>query len=265
MAAKKLDYLFHYTTAEGLIGIVEHHELWGSNIFYMNDRSEFFQGLRVITDYLESKEVSKRHGTTAHELAELLKNLGQHPVGGTFFVCSFSEDPDELGQWRAYCSHGGYAIGFPFASIEPLRADKSTWLERCIYSKDKQLAIVENHLNTTGQKSTERPIALVSEALRFKHAAFLNEKEWRLIHAVRDCNDDLFTRYCFRPYNGRIVPYAKFRLKDDATWRKVRVVVGPCPETEMKDAVAAVRSLLGYGDSDAYDKVVPSVIPYRHW
>ncbi|MFO1205708.1 MAG: hypothetical protein U1E63_08295 [Burkholderiales bacterium] len=33
-------YLYHYTTAEGLKGIVESQQLWATNIAYLNDAEE---------------------------------------------------------------------------------------------------------------------------------------------------------------------------------------------------------------------------------
>jgi hypothetical protein len=105
----------------------------------------------------------------------------------------------------------------------------------------------------------------MDESIRCKHGAFRHEKEWRLIHVASAAHPN-DPRYSFRAYNGRVVPFAKVKLQDDALWKKIRVVVGPCPEAEMKESIAAVVSLLGYtAPNDVIDNVVPSAIPYRHW
>jgi hypothetical protein len=36
--------LHHYTTAEGLKGIIENQEIWASDIFSLNDAKEIYHG-----------------------------------------------------------------------------------------------------------------------------------------------------------------------------------------------------------------------------
>jgi hypothetical protein len=263
MAQRNPDYLYHYTTAEGLISIVQHHELWATNIFYLNDRSELRTGLQLALDCLQTEEAKKKQGDKAHTTAQALARLKSGEIAFKMFVCSFSEDADDLGQWRAYCARGGYAIGFPFESIHALELGHLGWLTRCVYDEHIQREIVETCINSSGADLT---VDLIGDSLRFKHVAFLHENEWRLIHiADNTYSGGLFSKYCFRSHNGRVIPYAKIRLDDGATWEKIKVVVGPCPEVEMKESMAAVRYLLGCGDLSGHDRVTSSAIPYRHW
>jgi len=265
--AKNPDYLYHYTTAEGLIGIVQRREIWATDIFYMNDRSEFRHGLDLASKCLLSKEAREKHGDEAKRIAEGLETLGPGAIGFKLFICCFSQDRDNLDQWRAYCPRGGYAIGFPFDRLKVCLSDPNVWLRQCIYSKKKQRAMMKKRVGKPGRAPNDLITDLVNESMRCKHAAFQREKEWRLVHSTSYTGDSdaLFTKYCFRSHNGRVIPYAKVRLTDGALWREVKVVVGPCPKGEIEESLAAVRSLLDYVDPDDQDKVMHSKIPYRHW
>jgi len=45
--------LYHYTTAEGLRGIVESHELWATAAYYLNDSAEVAYGCKVVSEALD--------------------------------------------------------------------------------------------------------------------------------------------------------------------------------------------------------------------
>lgn len=45
--------LFHYTTAEGLKGIVETNELWASSAYFLNDSAEVTYGYGVLRQVLD--------------------------------------------------------------------------------------------------------------------------------------------------------------------------------------------------------------------
>jgi len=40
--------LYHYTSQDGLIGILKDRNLWASKIHYMNDSKEFSQTLHIL-------------------------------------------------------------------------------------------------------------------------------------------------------------------------------------------------------------------------
>jgi hypothetical protein len=45
--------LYHYTTQDGVLGIVRSGELWATNVQYMNDRREFFLALETAAERLK--------------------------------------------------------------------------------------------------------------------------------------------------------------------------------------------------------------------
>jgi hypothetical protein len=44
--------LYHYTTQDGLLGIIQSRSLWATNVSYMNDSTEFDLFLGLLKDRL---------------------------------------------------------------------------------------------------------------------------------------------------------------------------------------------------------------------
>jgi hypothetical protein len=131
------ELLYHYTTQEGLLGIVEKKKIWASHLQYLNDTSEGQIFTKLFRD-----ELSQRRTTESEEplsqfwkLAQLKRPSVDHQEsqiqfadkealllgssafswisGQDAFVASFSEQGDLLSQWRAYSgAAGGYSICF---------------------------------------------------------------------------------------------------------------------------------------------------------
>jgi Protein of unknown function (DUF2971) len=111
--------IYHYTNDAGLKGIIESGKLWFSDIFGLNDPSEFRHGLKVAIDVLKSRTTGARPeiATFASQLERFDVDAGIE-AAGHFFICCFSGDSDDLGQWRAYADDGrGYALGFNTAPL----------------------------------------------------------------------------------------------------------------------------------------------------
>jgi hypothetical protein len=47
--------LYHYTTLDGLLGILDKKELWATGISYLNDTSEFEAGKNALFDLMFSR------------------------------------------------------------------------------------------------------------------------------------------------------------------------------------------------------------------
>jgi len=127
------DALFHYTTANGLMGILNTGEIWSSAYYCANDESELAAGKGILGPLFRSKtyELIKandprvltlaRRGVDVHEYAE---HFEQHIVGVVLsLLCAYitcfckpisKEDfyNGLLSQWRGYGSDGGYALHF---------------------------------------------------------------------------------------------------------------------------------------------------------
>lgn len=283
MALNDIDYLYHYTTPAGLIGIVENRILWATDVFYLNDSEEFALGIQIARNYLKSKLEDRTNNESKigrlEWLLGQLKNIG--PSRKTdVYVSSLSEEDDQLSQWRAYCSGGGFAIGFKYGKIKELTLAQQFVLEQCIYERDEQEALINEAVDSTietwlnsdfpwPEKEGEGPRfeihpklvgALSRLSPRLKNKGFVEEKEYRLIS--KPSYSFVEGQVKFRNQRGLVVPYRQFDIDDDDLWRKVRVVVGPTPHPE--ESKASVYQLLrgktGYAHSIALTKC-----SFREW
>src|SRR5664279_4177638 len=97
--------VFHYTSAQGLLGIVPSGTVWASEASSLNDLAEVRQGWEAISRLLVSREDS--------EARQLLISLATHPLDAPHevFVLSASTAGDDANQWRLYADGGrGYAL-----------------------------------------------------------------------------------------------------------------------------------------------------------
>lgn len=133
--------LYHYTTGNGLIEIIKSGELWSTQVACLNDSSELLYPI----EFLRTKVREKLKSSIATEVEFLLKNIDagltepKIATEGRFIAC-FSEDGDDLSQWRAYGGgEGGYAIEFDAQYLRQLpEPHKVTILGKVEYDNSKQ-------------------------------------------------------------------------------------------------------------------------------
>ena len=268
--------LFHYTTQDGLLGIIGKGELWATASQYLNDTSEFELAQEVARTVLSGRKAkarTKRESSLLEEMEEAVKF-----AGALVCVSSFSENGDALGQWRGYSQGAtGYAIGFDPLKLREVAAKQNYILVPCIYDERLQFEMMDSII----QENLDRNAVLISTnefeneipggdfgyhlnryALVLKNSAFKEEAEWRLISGLGRYTS---ARMRFRGGKSTIVPYEIVQLADEGESLPVRnVVVGPTPLAV--EARNAVRGLLIANRRDHKTvNVGNSVIPYRHW
>lgn len=280
-AKKQMEWLYHYTTPEGLIGIVRDNCLWATDAFYINDANELLGGARLAHEQLRKIRERTNDEQQAERIDWLLHDT--RDIGTTksmrAFVCSLSEKGDLLSQWRAYCPGGGFAIGFPVGQLtEAVKAQQFT-LKRCIYDEAAQEKAIQDVLESVALpwiQAAQLPVSVDDErykvsgklifetirtASRLKHASFAEEHEWRIVSPPEHKYDP--NNRFFRGRNGLILPYTKVPLPEGSDfWGKVRVVVGPAPhpiesESSVNDLVRRYKRHRILVES--------SQSPYREW
>lgn len=214
------DTLWHYTTAEGLLGIISSGEFWATNTAFLNDRTEIKHTLKIAKCLLEEK---KQELKLQQPLSESLEK-GFSAMNDTIdsfdkhiavYVVSSCEYKDLLSQWRAYGSGGGYAISLNRSKLNELVIKKfnqinninnmdfsAPWvsLVRAVYDETDQKKQTDILLskwvnlftqpdNWGGEQDiTKSQIQLLFAkclsylALSFKDHSFEEEYEWRLIY-----------------------------------------------------------------------------------
>jgi hypothetical protein len=126
---------------------------------------------------------------------------------------------------------------------------------------------LEPVMGFTGPLSAEQVVVawLSVIAPSYKHAAFLDESEWRM---VLNKPHKPMPGQRFRAGKSSVVPYTEvalnrdveFKLLDDYLIREV--IVGPTPSVDL--SVNALKSLFS-SKGHPEVRVETSVVPYRHW
>ena len=220
--------------------------------------------------------------------SKLFSDFHQRGMEGTahYFVCSFSSDDDDLGQWRAYADNGrGYALGFDGKALEELftKQGEVPIPNNCSFQvtyNDAVLAGIHRRLIDSmfglislpkgknmdegairaylKKLSVDLSLYVLRTALFFKHEAYKNESEYRFleIHRADIPPPDVKRRY--RSYEA--VKFREFQWKRLHLGSLKKIVIGPAADREKATLFAA--DCLKVCDLGGVE-VVCSEIPYR--
>jgi hypothetical protein len=282
------DPLYHYTNVAGLLGIIQSDTLWATHSSYLNDPSEIVHAHALIQLAIKDRLEIAQRPVSRELLSRALYAIDPNDGMYQYFVSSFCQEPDLLGQWRAYSrSGGGYAIGFDSLALQrTANPSPALTLRRVIYNHDQQRVLISQTLDDVmdsleGVAGTKDPteasalIALFVSFLRdhfaefhfsFKNQAYKDEQEWRLIvQAGVAARDALLRDVCFREADGIPVPYLALG-SDSLAGRPngqlplTNIVYGPAIDEQR--AVHSVRMLLDkYGYSHV--NMTSSEVPLR--
>lgn len=138
--------LYHYTTAAGLIGILESKSFWASDTRFMEDDAEFGCGLDVLYSVVEDfKEYIRSASDEAYFLIESL--LEAEMASAIAFVASFSREGDDAVQWRARNDGRGFALGMDADWLNINAIAQGFAMVPVVYAPDKQVASASAAVN----------------------------------------------------------------------------------------------------------------------
>ncbi|MGD1153853.1 MAG: DUF2971 domain-containing protein [Syntrophales bacterium] len=273
-----MNLLYHYTNQNGFLGIISEKSMWMSNLHYLNDSIEYHYPL----DLLRSQIGSIDPGTSLQaiilpEAVEVTrKNVFQGIIDLLYddivikvpiYVSCFSENGDQLGQWRGYSDSGiGFSLGFDRAELEGIAKANNYLLQPCIYEKSDQInplnALIEKMPKLVERKNlpkirTEFIFDFWSIAPTLKHFSFKEEREWRLFSkALGTKQEDVSCRQG----KSMIIPYIKLKFEDLGIIKKI--VIGPTPHQGLSKNSA--RTFLSSRGVEKIE-IVNSEVPYRSW
>ena len=249
----------------------------------MNDKKEILHALESTVEILRGiyespcldsliQSMTKSHtiDISTDELKEVAKIVLDKLDGDSkppIYVACFSEDEDSLSQWRAYGGGQGISISFDTSMFEEKNRMEEGRLSSVVYCDEVDrdeingniMSIIGDYFSVASflvgdysdnMKTLER--SLLSFLAKFKHEAFRDEKEWRII----DTSD---RNALFRVRGSALVPYVALR-NGKKCLPVVKVTVGPGFDQELTRL--SVRNFLnrkGYNDI----KVCLSKAPYR--
>jgi hypothetical protein len=262
--------LYHYTTQEGLLGILQEGVIRASGIQHLNDASEFHYAVNIALSVLNSismpAEVNER----------LTSILTTFQYSWDVFVTSFSQYGDQLGQWRAYGKDGGFSIGFDPTELRNLAVDQGYQLRKCQYDYHLQEVPIRDMVQRAVKTETWVPEDsfifqqhFLELAPIFKHPSFAAEGEWRLSKLqAAPINGQLDKDIKYRPGKSFFVPYKEFKLTSESQLGPplpIRmIVIGPTPHSRLSEWTVRNRlHILGLKPDVA--PVRQSLVPYRAW
>lgn len=215
--------VFHYTSPDALLSIINGRFLRFSDIRYMNDRSELIFFVKRLVEFVEKNAdiysyfndavnlLLKKHKFTELkdlDIAEIDYNAAT-PRLRSFIFCTCT-DSDSLNMWNYYASNGtytGYSIGFSvkdflktFDVDDPKELDAfNVYYGKVIYEEKKQFEAIKELAESIENyhKRYEKQFSLESAAtvIRlyidtrgpfFKSDRFKSEKEFRFLVSISD-------------------------------------------------------------------------------
>jgi hypothetical protein len=252
--------LWHYTTGPSLISILESMSLYSTQLSCLNDSTE----LRYAAKHFQEALRTKRKAITSAGLpADLLDGALEYfkedpafPMQAVVpqFVTCFSDEPDDLSQWRGYgTGENGYAIGFKAkylwgirdAALVRINYDTTLHTSLALRAVD---AMVDFFLEAVGKYAPADlrafgkefldawDAAIIMVAPLIKDAGFKKEQECRIVKGF--CIDELaqlkfiqkatlMSRHLpLQPPAGNA--FAPYRLPID------EVMVGPCRHPQIR-------------------------------
>ena len=217
--------LFHYTTAEGLKGIIEKNELWATSAYFLNDSTEIAYGYSLLKEVLDdwiSKNPRPEDSLALGIARDFQRSFGldflNMGVVQPIYLACFCEEDNLLSQWRTYGQSGGYSVGFrvpapDLLSGQGFKPEPNTFTSKWVkvdYDRNEQVkkcrAVVDSLLAIFDDSKTAQAVAtigthplsgyavlrriiadiLMEEIAGFKNQAFEVEKEWRVVVRQRE-------------------------------------------------------------------------------
>lgn len=176
------EILYHYTSAQAFISIMERKCLWMSSRHNQNDSNEG----RVFGDRL--RELAKSE-SLSKSVEDILNELADFES----YVACFSSKGDLLSQWRGYASNAtGVSVGFKRSALfELIKGDSQALLRPVSYAdraedlKDETKKLMRALLRSEGNPTEEFRMSAAKVMWELKNRAFEEEAESRLIFTVR--------------------------------------------------------------------------------
>lgn len=247
--------LYHYTSLDALLSILQRRSLWATNVAYLNDASEVRYGCNLMSEMVVER--AKSASVPEREFLDHLRAFLQLDVAHQLpiYVLCFSEQRDQLSQWRGYTPHGrGVSVGFNSGALIR-RMQKLGWQwQACYYGRPGQSAYAQAIVtrlcrvaeqgrgNEDKQTFFDRVIHenvhdLLQVAAMIKNPVFAEEKEWRLMSPVVGYDDKAVQ---YRAGRSTLLPYVEFPLAaDDSEPIHVsEVILGPTPAGSLSEWAA---------------------------
>ena len=297
--------VFHYTNGAGLLGILDKGSIWCTHIRFLNDTQEIRLGKLLYSSVLQDlcDDSATEPFPGARSVAQFALSRIDHTYDppatlrnpDDYFVSSFSEEADDLSQWRGYSTGNiKVCIGFSTSGLSKVAALEAMEFHPVSYDNASiSAAMRRNFLDSANllwqahEKSNYHPgrpeswhppeilglnRRIMSTGSPFvKHESFVREQEHRLATSTaRPLTLSTNSDVNFRAGKSLVVPYISVPLIG-AGPLITSITIGPCPYPA--EAVYGVEVLLFQArrketvrpllSSDL--RIAASKIPFRDW
>ncbi|UUZ79665.1 DUF2971 domain-containing protein [Paenibacillus sp. P26] len=267
--------LYHYTSVEGLLGILDNRVIWVTKSDFLNDYSELIYLRQVYGSLLQRLKAARDEMYECRPFYRMLAGIMDTLDDPAWlqeqdlFVLSLTHRADSYTLWSNFNGHHGYNIQFDYpallaawrgAGVNPLCTG------RIIYEEGRQTGILHSELQAVFRlcgRSAEAAEAVREEVLGrfklysifFKDACFTEESEFRIVFtAGKD-------RVRFRLRNGAIIPYIEVPAGNRELSAIFDITIGPKLNIDIAEkGMAYYLTTKGYTAA----KVKRSRIPLRY-
>jgi len=211
--------LYHYTDANGLLGIIKDQQFFATHSSFLNDKSEFEYGRNMLIQVLNDR--AKKDIENQEVIYNLISSI-KNNIENDYYVACFSGHRDDINQWFKYGKSGlGFCLDFKLDTLCDFFGVYADFLP-VIYSKKNQVKILEQlidelflcELSNLSSENEHKDLfyQAFSEAfgifsMFFKSDKFKSEKEYRAIMSRND-KYNIERELKFRINNKeQIVPY----------------------------------------------------------
>lgn len=236
--------LYHYTKSNGVQGIIKDRAFYATKSNFLNDTNEIYYTFSVVKEVINELPKGEWQDVLNKQVAEyrtLIKNQ-------SYYITSFSVDPDSITLWSEFGDKTGYNLEFDSTELVGCIGNqrKLVYHGYLIYSKKEQKAIIRQILVKEIPESIEMSLedildkaikdpssravkkfcralqkAIFIYAIFFKQEEFAAEKEYRMVFKEKEQGE-----IQFREKDGFLMPYITVNFGDDKGLIK-RITVAP--------------------------------------
>ena len=280
--------IHHYTSPGGLKGILENNSLWFTDYRFLNDRSEKIYTFDLFKNCMEEERKNLKsnfYNTILNCICED-GNINYDSFNkilkyseGDYYVASFSINDNSLSLWNYYTKtvdKTGYSISFKSKELINSLSNKSFDYYKVYYKINTQKNILKGYIHQFNDVWDDNRsdvylkwiLGLLLDvidmtSLKFKHNAFENEKEFRIVYKILDISREKIKNeklLKFRESNGIMIPYLDISFEKNSI---VGVKISPTQQDRMaKEGLFLMLKHLEY-DHLSEDDITISDIPLR--